>query len=118
MRGALKKILLIALVVFAVPVIAQYSDPTAQGKVIFDKWCMPCHAPGINDHYPGTVALQVKYKGKIPAALEQRTDLTAELIAHTVRKGVSIMPIFRKTEINDLELQAIIRYLTSKERTR
>ena len=118
MRCPLQKILLIVLVISATPVIAQYGDPTAQGKAIFDKWCTPCHAPGINDHYPGTVALQVKYKGKIPAALEQRTDLTPELIAQTVRKGVSIMPIFRKTEINDLELQALIRYLISKERSR
>jgi len=118
MRVALKKILLIVLVIFAMPVIGQYGDPTAQGKVLFNKWCTPCHAPGVDQHYPGTVALQVKYKGKEPAALEDRTDLTPELISNSVRHGVSIMPIFRKTEINNLELEAVIRYLTAKERTR
>jgi len=118
MKGALKIFLLIVLPVVAMPTLAQYSDPTGLGKEIFNKWCMPCHAPGIKDHYPGTVALQVKYKGTLPAALEQRTDLTPELITNSVRHGVSIMPIFRKTEINDLELEAIIRYLTDREKTR
>ena len=116
MRGVLKKMLLIVLPFAAMPAIAQYSDPTALGKVLFNKWCTPCHAPDANQHFPGTVALQVKYKGKKPAALEQRTDLTPELITTTVRHGVSIMPIFRKTEINDLELEAIIRYLTNREK--
>ena len=96
---------------FAAAVFAQYSPPTAAGKAIYDKWCTPCHAPDIEGHYPGTVALQVKYKGEIPAALEERTDLTASVITTFVRQGVSIMPPFRKTEISDGELQVLIDYL-------
>ena len=113
MKGVVKALLLVTAII-AIPVFAQYSPPTAAGKVIFDKWCLPCHAPDIDGHYPGTVALQVKYKGKVPAALEQRTDLTREMITTYVRHGVSIMPPFRKTEISDQELQVMIDYLVNK----
>ena len=110
MIGVHKKIFMV-LTMFAMPAFAQYGDPTAAGQVIYQKWCAPCHAPGVDEHYPGTVALQVKYQGKIPAALEERTDLTVEMITTFVRHGVSIMPSFRKTEISDDELQVLIDYL-------
>lgn len=82
-----------------------------KGHQVFSKWCAPCHAPGIRN-YPGTVALHTKYQGKIPAALEQRTDLTGEMITYYVRHGVSMMPFFRKTEVGDEDLKALIAYLT------
>jgi (+)-pinoresinol hydroxylase len=85
-----------------------------QGKVVFDKWCAPCHAPG--PAYPGTVALDALYKGKRPGALEQRTDLTPALVAQFVRRGVSVMPFFRKTEVSDAELAALGAYLSKKRR--
>lgn len=110
MKGVVKKIFIV-LPMFALPAFAQYAPPTAAGKTIYNKWCTPCHAPDIEGHYPGTVALQVKYKGKVPAALEERTDLTPEIITTYVRHGVSIMPMFRKTEISDDELQVLIDYL-------
>lgn len=110
MKGILKTLLSV-IVMIAVPVFAQYSPPTAAGKLIYDKWCVPCHSSDTSGNYPGTVALQVKYKGKVPAALEERTDLTREMITTYVRHGVSIMPPFRKTEISDQELQVMIDYL-------
>ena len=110
MRGLLIIISSVTLVLVT-PVLAQYAPPTAAGKGIYDKWCTPCHAPDPEGYYPGTVALQVKYKGEIPAALEERTDLTAEMITTFVRQGISIMPMFRKTEISDAELQVLIDYL-------
>jgi len=81
------------------------------GHQVFHKWCAPCHAPGRKE-YPGTVALYAKYHGKKPAALEQRTDLTGEMITYYVRHGVTVMPFFRKTEVSDQDLQALIAYLT------
>jgi (+)-pinoresinol hydroxylase len=48
----------------------------------------------------------------MPAALEERTDLTPETVSLFVRQGVLIMPPFRKTEITDTELQALGEYLT------
>ncbi|MBI2992841.1 MAG: cytochrome c [Gammaproteobacteria bacterium] len=81
----------------------------SRGQAVYQKWCAPCHAPG-PDH-PGTQALEAKYGGKKPGTLKERTDLTAEITKEFVRKGVSIMPFFRKTEISDAELEALAEYL-------
>lgn len=85
-----------------------------EGKAVFDKWCAPCHGPGPG--HPGTVALDALYKGKRPGALEQRTDLTPAIVKQFVRKGVSVMPFFRKTEVSDPELDALGAYLSKKKR--
>ncbi len=91
----------------------------ANGKIVFDKWCTPCHgaiAPKNvmfgNGALAGTSALAVKYKGKLPAVLEQRTDLTSALIKNVVRHGLYGMPITRKTEVSDPELEDVVAYLT------
>ena len=85
-------------------------DAGAQhGHDVFQKWCAPCHAPTPN--HPGTDALALKYNGGKPAALEQRTDLSADEVRKYVRHGVSIMPFFRKTEISDADLDALAAYL-------
>jgi mono/diheme cytochrome c family protein len=89
---------------------AYAQDPTA-GKVVFNDWCRPCHDIEPRKH-PGTAALQVLYKGEKPAALEQRLDLTPDIVTYYVRNGVSIMPFFRKTEIDDRELTDLAAYLS------
>lgn len=63
---------------------------------------------------PGTAALAAKYSGQVPAALEERSDLTPDVVKFFVRHGVSIMPPFRKTEITDAELDALANYLGRK----
>jgi len=80
------------------------------GYVQYQNYCSMCHGEGVGK--PGTLALQAKYKGALPALLEKRTDLTPQLIKMYVRNGISIMPIFRKTEISDADLDAIVAYLT------
>jgi len=85
-----------------------------RGQEVFANWCAPCHAPGAR--HPGTQALEALYKGAKPAALEQRTDLTPELTRAFVRTGVSVMPPFRKTEISDVDLEALAAYLAPKTR--
>jgi (+)-pinoresinol hydroxylase len=80
-----------------------------KGQEVYQYWCWNCHGGGTGK--PGTEALQAKYKGTRPADLEQRTDLAPAVIKTFVRKGVSIMPIFRKTEISDAELDALAVYL-------
>jgi mono/diheme cytochrome c family protein len=82
------------------------------GAVVFRQWCADCHGPG---RLPGTSALQRKYQGAIPAALEQRRDMTDALIRSVVRGGMSFMPSFRKTEITDRELASLSTYLARKE---
>jgi mono/diheme cytochrome c family protein len=80
------------------------------GAVVYRQWCADCHGPG---RLPGTSALQRKYQGAIPAALEQRRDMPDALIRSVVRSGMSFMPSFRKTEITDRELALLSAYLTS-----
>lgn len=81
-----------------------------KGYVQYQNYCSMCHGEGVGK--PGTMALQAKYKGALPALLEKRTDLTPALIKAVVRNGVSVMPLFRKTEISDADLDAITAYLT------
>lgn len=80
------------------------------GKQLYQYWCASCHAAGPG--HPGTQALEARYGGAMPAVLEDRDNLTPEFIAMFVRNGISVMPFFRKTEINDQELAAIGAYLS------
>ena len=81
-----------------------------RGRELYQKWCTPCHGTGLGK--PGTSAAAAH--GVKPAVLEQRQDLNAKMIESAVRKGVSIMPKFRKTEITDADLAAIVAYLARK----
>jgi mono/diheme cytochrome c family protein len=85
-----------------------------KGENVFDYWCATCHAPRL----PGTVALQAKYKGAKPALLSERTDLTPAVTKTFVRKGVSVMPPFRKTEVSDTDLDALSAYLARNSKAR
>lgn len=86
-----------------------------QGRKLYKYWCATCHGVGVGaegrTQLPGTAALQEKYQGDPPALLEERTDLTPEVVSVFVRNGISVMPFFRKTEISDEELAAISAYL-------
>ena len=88
----------------------------AQGKQVYDKWCVYCHGTGIGlggGALPGTQQLAIKYRDTdIPAVLDQRTNLTPEFIEVIVREGVSFMPQFRKTEVSDADLAVLNAYLT------
>jgi mono/diheme cytochrome c family protein len=82
-----------------------------KGKAAYEYWCATCHARGM----PGTTALAVKYKnGSRSAVLEERLDLTPQLLLFVVRNGASVMPFFRKTEVSDADLAAITAYLTRR----
>ena len=86
--------------------------PAERGAAVFNNWCDACHRNAAQNA-PGTQSLQFKYRGEIPAALEERTDLTPELIGFYVRNGVATMPPFRKTEVSDADLAALAAYLTT-----
>ena len=92
---------------------AEETDRHNRGAEIYEKWCAGCHADGV--HYAGTMALQAKYKGAVPALLTERQDLSPEFIEVFVRNGFSIMPHFRKTLISDEELDALSHYLINGE---
>ena len=93
----------------ALPVKAELPAPPS-GRVVYEKWCAPCHDPGIS--HPGTHALMAKYQGTKPAVLLERTDLPASIVKYFVRHGISVMPQFRKTEISDAELDALAAFLS------
>jgi mono/diheme cytochrome c family protein len=111
MRSVLR-LIVVALTLLGGTAVAQDAEVLARGREVFDYWCAPCHAPG--PRHPGTLALEVLYKGDKPAALEARTDLTPELTRTFVRSGVSVMPPFRKTEISDADLDALAAYLAPR----
>jgi mono/diheme cytochrome c family protein len=83
--------------------------------VLFLRQCAPCHGQGKGDDgaplLPGTAALKLKYKGDLPPELEKRRDLTAETIRFFVRNGSGAMPMFRRTELSDADINAINAYL-------
>ncbi len=88
-----------------------------QGRTVFTHNCAPCHGRGPGDDgsktLPGTAALDARYKGEIPGALELRGDLTAETLTYFVRHGLGAMPMFRKAEVSDADIAAIAAYLKS-----
>jgi len=88
---------------------AQDRAKIASGKVLYQQWCVSCH--GVGPGHPGTQALDFRYKGALPAALEDRANLTPDFVKVVVRNGISVMPFFRKTEISDSELAEIGAYL-------
>ena len=77
------------------PSTAQNGTPAERGLEVYKKWCAPCH-----------------YRIVQPSTLPERTDLTPAKIAETVRRGILVMPRFRKTEISDAELAWLSAYLT------
>jgi mono/diheme cytochrome c family protein len=86
------------------------AQDASRGRQVFDKWCAPCHGSGLAK--PATAALAFKYKGEKPALLEERTDLTPDIVKYMVRNGVYTMPASRKTEISDDDLDALAAYLS------
>ena len=100
-------------------------DPLERrGQEVFGQRCAACHGPIPAPIYgpaflppmPGTQALAARYRGELPAALEERTDLAAVYIRTVVRNGYVSMPFFRPTELSDEDLDALAAYLTRERR--
>ncbi len=108
--GMTRVCLLIALLLMILVRAFAAESEADQGRVVYQKWCTPCHGTGLGK--PGTNAAAAH--GLKPAVLEQRTDLTPKMIETAVRKGVYFMPRFRKTEISNADLAAIVAYLAHK----
>lgn len=85
------------------------------GRTAFERQCAPCHAAGPGDDgarmLPGTATLAARYQGRLPGALELRTDLGPEALLYFVRNGTGGMPSFRKSELSDADIAAIAGYL-------
>jgi mono/diheme cytochrome c family protein len=100
--------------------LAQTDSAAGRGNAKFQYMCAPCHGAGIGDDgramLPGTDALRLKYQGALPALLEERRDLTPDLLKVYVRRGTWSMPGFRATEITDSEIEDIAAYLAQSSR--
>lgn len=91
-----------------------------RGQEVFSQRCAACHGPIPSEIHgptflppmPGTQALAARYRGELPALLEERTDLAAVYIRTVVRSGYVSMPFFRPTELSDEDLDALVAYLT------
>ncbi len=98
----------------AVPAVAQ-DDAVQRGQAKYEHTCAPCHGRGLGDDgrdaLPGTAALEIKYRGALPAVLEDRADLPYPVLRVFVRNGSWSMPPFRPTEVTDDELRDIAAYL-------
>ena len=85
------------------------------GQRVFERRCAPCHGAGPGDDglemLPGTAALAARYKGAMPAELERRSDLSADALRYFIRNGSGAMPMFRKTEISDADIEELARYI-------
>jgi len=81
-----------------------------QGKEIFISKCEYCHGSGMQKG--GTFRLGIRYKGEVPALLQERTDLTPAYIKQIVRNWSMGMAAIRPSEISDSELDTLITYLT------
>ena len=92
----------------------------AQGKTLFSRKCAPCHGAGPGDDgapmLPATAVLAARYRGQLPAALDQRQDLGADTIRHFVRHGSGGMPMFRRAELSDGDIDAIAAYIATHSR--
>jgi mono/diheme cytochrome c family protein len=100
-----------------VPPLQQQVDPATLGDArlqrgweVYTANCTHCHGPGRG--MPGTQSLGVRYGDAMPALLEERTDLTPELVEFFVRNGSGAMAPYRKTEVSDAELADLAAYLS------
>ena len=112
LRPGLESVVPGLLLALAAPMAMAQDAPADLGKQVFDVWCGICHGLPNGASGGGTETLAALYQGtEIPAQLEDRSDLTAELVITLTRDGRNTMPNFRKTEISDAELEALVAYL-------
>ena len=80
-----------------------------EGKQVFSEWCAGCHAD--SPFAPATILLK-QTRGPERAVIERRDDLDEAYIRHLVRRGTGGMPSFRRTEVSEAALDAVVDYLT------
>ena len=98
---------MLMLALYAAPGLAEADG----GAVVFARWCAACH--GDTPAAPGRLKLAWS-RGVELSILTARPDLSAATVRRVVRQGQAEMPAFRKTEISDLELALLVRFLTDE----
>ena len=85
---------------------AQAADRS--GEAVWERHCLGCHRP--DDQGPGTSMLRNRF-GDARADVASNPDLDRSYAKQVVRNGFLEMAPFRKTEISDGELDALMDYL-------
>lgn len=107
-RALILKISLSCALLLSASGAAAQDDLVERGRTVYADWCAICHAPGES----ATRILEERYQGAMPAVVDERTNLTEELIVARVRTWVAPqMPPFRQSEVSDADLEAVIAYL-------
>lgn len=78
-----------------------------EGRKLYKGTCLYCHGPNVW----GTFTLGRRL-GADHALLEERQDLVGPYVKAVVRAGLGSMPAFRRTELTDADVDAIVDYLT------
>jgi mono/diheme cytochrome c family protein len=86
---------------------APLSAKQEEGRKLYRETCFYCHSEKVW----GTLAIERRRAGS-DALLEQRRDLVPEFLRSVVRNGLGSMPAYRRTELTDAEVDAIVAYLT------
>ena len=81
-----------------------------RGQDVYLKWCSACHMD--SPFAAGTIRLRYS-RGKDRAVVTRRDDLSRDYIKVLVRRGMNGMPLFRRTEIDDTELDLLADYLAT-----
>lgn len=92
---------------------AQTAETIARGRQIYANWCVHCHREGGS----ATRVLEQRYRGRVPAVIEERTDLAAAGIVRLLRTQTPGMTAFRPTDLTDSDLEAVAVYLTRNNAT-
>lgn len=82
----------------------------SQGGALFKEKCGACHY----ETGMGTGLLSRRYEGDL-ALLENRENLTPQLITLAVRDGLGNMPRLSRAEVSDAQLDAISAYLSTPD---
>lgn len=106
------KSLLAAMLIGMICAPAFSQDDEHAGKEVYDLWCGICHEPG--EGFAGTQMLTLT-RAEGLSVIKDNDTLVGPYIELVVRKGLGMMPVFRKTEITDEQLAALIEYLGSDE---
>jgi mono/diheme cytochrome c family protein len=109
------RVLVLAIAALLSPLAASAADAPLsaeqqRGQKLFRNTCFYCHSEKVW----GTLVLERRRPGG-DALLEKRTDLTPDFVRSVVRKGLGSMPAYRRTEVGDADLDAIIAYLTARK---
>lgn len=107
-KAGVNSLLLLA----ALSVVVSVRAEEDRGQDIYLKWCSACHMD--SPFAAGTIRLRYS-RGHDRAVVTRRDDLSRDYIKVLVRKGMNGMPLFRRTEIDDTELDALADYLATNK---